>query len=179
MLRYSLRTLGAAVTAIAIGCAALLNANHWVASTAWTLVFMVLSLASIAAVLTRRGFWTGFAIAGWLYLLVGIGPLSGYHNGNLLTTAALQWGAKQLPKGEQHVLLYEQGYATQLDYATFVRQILVAPQLRAANTAQLSLADPSVSFVSIGQSLWTLLLALIGGRFGAFVMAKHRPARTE
>jgi hypothetical protein len=93
MLHYSLRTLGAAVTAIAIGCAALLNANHWIASTGWTLVFVVLSLATIAAVLTRRGFWTGFAIAGWLYVLVGIGPLSGNFNGNLLTTSALQWSA--------------------------------------------------------------------------------------
>ena len=59
MLRYSLRTLGLAIGLIAASVAALLNPNPWVSSAAWTMMFALLSLATITAVLNRAGFWTG------------------------------------------------------------------------------------------------------------------------
>jgi cbb3-type cytochrome oxidase subunit 3 len=180
MLRFSLRTLGVGIALIAVACAALLKANPWVASTAWTLVFVVLSMATIAAVLSppnRRGFWTGFAIVGWLYLIVGIGPLSGVHNGKLLTTAAIHRAAALLPQQDA------QGPAAVASALSnsfssligFTDQGIVAgtPLLYSYPPPQPSVTEPAHSFISIGQSLWTLFLALIGGWFGAFIVSRR------
>ena len=78
MVRFSLRTLAIAVAAVAIACFALVNANVWTAMSASTVVFLLLSLATVLAILPdgpRRSFWIGFAVLGWIYSLVGIGPI--------------------------------------------------------------------------------------------------------
>lgn len=182
MLRYSLRTLGAAVTGIAIGCAALLNAKPWVASTAWTLVFITLALASVATVLSapdRRGFWTGFAVVGWLYLLVGIGPFSGYHNSSLLTTTALHRVATALPEKSGQVPA-NVTLLSGLEFLAIDATIPGNPVNRRSGWVSYppmpSMTEPAQSFVQVGQAIWTVLLALLGGWCGAFIVARRTRA---
>ena len=70
---FRLATLLLFITLIAMGCAALAYPTRWWASIISTTVFCLLSLASMAAVLlrgSRRAFWTGFALFGWMYVIV-------------------------------------------------------------------------------------------------------------
>jgi hypothetical protein len=188
MLRYSLRTMAVAVALIAIFCVLLLKANPWVASTSWTLLFMVLSLAAIAATLLpahRRGFWTGFALAGWLYAIVGIGPLAAYPNGHLLTTATLHRAAVALPQpgpaeppgpaGLNSAITSDVDFIVQLANQPQVPLSSVWQKTLLLNQGGLPVTEYVQSFIHVGQSLWTLLLALLGGWFGAFIAARcHR-----
>jgi hypothetical protein len=171
-MRYTLPTLAAVVTGIAIACAALLKANAWIASTAWTLLFLLLSWATVAAILAaprRRGFWAGFAVVGWLYLVVGIGPFSAYHQGNLLTTASLHWAGQHLPQADEVLILSEQDLDISLSYADLVQQFITArPAAGGGNGGVISTSEPARFFIQVGQTLWTLLLALLGGWFGSF-----------
>jgi hypothetical protein len=181
-MRYTLRTLAAAVTGIAIACAALLKANAWFASTAWTVVFLLLSLATVAAILgspSRRGFWTGFSVVGWLYLLVGIGPFSTYYQGSLLTTASLHWAARHLRQADEVLILSEQGSDISLGYADLVQQLITArPAAGRGNGAVVSMTGPAQFFIQVGQALWALLLALLGGWFGSFITRTANPRFT-
>jgi hypothetical protein len=182
MLRYSLKSLGAVVTLIAVACAALMHARPWVASTAWTLLLVLLSLATIAAVFSapeRRGFWTGFSLAGWLYL-AAIGPLAGTHQSALLTTMALKQAAALLPQEYSSppppVAVVPGGSFTfSVGSPQFITTFPANPSSGWTSYPPLQPAtvEPSQSFVDIGQSLWALLLALLGGWFGVFVVSRR------
>ena len=199
MLRYSLRTLIAAVSVVGVACAALLNAAPWIASTAWTLAWLVLALATVAAVLgapARRGFWTGFAILGWTYLFVSMGPMDAGFRGTLWTTAILQKASAAAP---QSVVNVQQPVFTTYTITTAPNGISARPQMSAPpppppvptttyspspQLARLTLRGlnvPNENFVQafqhIGQALWTMLFAFIGGLFGASLVARNnRPA---
>ena len=103
MLRFSLLTLAAFVTAIAVACAAMINASPLISSLAWTLTVLALAFASVAAVLAsqRRGFWTGFAIVGWVFTFVTVSPLLGHlQQTSLFTTALLERAASAMPQAQ-------------------------------------------------------------------------------
>lgn len=71
MLQFSLRNLLTAVAAVAVGTAALLNANEWWASVLWAIALVLLVFAGLAALFRReaqRAFWTGYLVAGTFYL---------------------------------------------------------------------------------------------------------------
>ena len=73
MLQFSLRNLLIAVAAVAVGTAALLNANAWWVSLLWGAVLLMLALAGFVAFFRRaaqRAFWSGYVVAGSLYLLL-------------------------------------------------------------------------------------------------------------
>src|SRR6185503_8497778 len=91
MLQFSLRNLLIAVAAVAVGTAALLNANEWWASLVWGVVLSLLVFAGLAALFRReaqRAFWCGYLVAGSFYLIVwgGFLPLS---HGQLVTTKVI------------------------------------------------------------------------------------------
>lgn len=72
-LRFSLASLMAALTFIAVGLAALRYASAFVASAILTLTLGVLLCSTLAALVrhgTRRNFWIGTALFGWVYLFV-------------------------------------------------------------------------------------------------------------
>jgi hypothetical protein len=78
-LRFTLAQLMVVVLFIGFGFAALRNADEFWASVTYTLAFLMISVAALAA-LARKGrtrmVWAGFAIFGWARLLVGALPLS-------------------------------------------------------------------------------------------------------
>jgi hypothetical protein len=78
--RFSLRALAVLVAAIGMSCAALAYASSWLSGIVWSVTFLLLAFATVAAVLRsppQRSWWLGFATFGWLYVLAMSGPLSG------------------------------------------------------------------------------------------------------
>jgi hypothetical protein len=80
LFQFSIRGLLWAVTFLAVGIAALINANGLWQGAIWGLVLYGLTAAILLAVYRReqtRAFWLGFAVFGWLYLalfLTSLGP---------------------------------------------------------------------------------------------------------
>jgi hypothetical protein len=180
MLRFSLRTLIGVVAAVAIACAALIQASSWVASAAWTVATLTLALATIAAILgTRRQFWTGFAIIGWLYIVLVVGPLADRLGSQLLTTRLLNHSARSLPAAKQTPatpVIPAMGMTGTAYVAsampTFTPNFTNAP----TTTTLVPLIGPMVTplnqefvlaFTNVGHALLTLLLAIMGGLFAA------------
>src|SRR5947209_4888904 len=106
MLQFSLRNLLVAVTAIAVGTAALLNANEWWGSLLWALALLLMVFAGLVAIFRResqRAFAGGYVFAGSLYLALLIYsvpneapatywmPYSPLNQENLFTTKVVSW----------------------------------------------------------------------------------------
>jgi hypothetical protein len=231
MFRFSLRTLAGAVTAIAMACAALIYASPWIASLAWTLTVLGLALASVAAVLStssRRGFWTGFAIVGWLYAVVTVSPMLGDLQGSLFTTALVQRAAQAMPapksspgtagplhsyqtaatsyvvapalslpspvyaSGSPASMPMQRGFGPEdtsgaapatSSMPTYSPQPALAPLPPAAIYPVTSYAPSAIaasrfseSFVEIGQALWVLAFALLGGLLGQYLVTRQSRA---
>jgi hypothetical protein len=109
--RFSLATLLRAVGACGFGMACLMYASAPWASGLYSvaLALLVLALIGIASRAgTRRAFWTGFAIAGWIYLLLATGPW--FHDSiarRLSTTRLLAGLYPILIPRERQPLLYD------------------------------------------------------------------------
>src|SRR5262245_19582567 len=101
-LRFSLASLVGVVAALAFGLAALRSANQLWASAVFSLT-LVLLLAAVLGVSFGHGpgrvYWGGFAIFGWAYLALALGP--GFTNvvgPHLLTTKLLTAAERLLPQ---------------------------------------------------------------------------------
>ena len=71
LFQFSIRSLLAAVTIVALGIVALLNANIWWEAAAWIVALVLLASAILLVVYRhdeKRAYWLGFAIFGSLYL---------------------------------------------------------------------------------------------------------------
>jgi hypothetical protein len=231
MFHFSLRALAGAITAIALACAALIYASPWTASLAWTVTVLGLALATVAAVLStshRRGFWTGFAIVGWLYAFVTVSPMLGQLQGSLFTTALMQLAAKAMPAPKS-----SPGTPGSLhSYGTPTTSYVVGPAITASTPVYASGSPTSMptqlgfgledgsgaapstssrptyspapapvplppaaiypvttytpsaiaasrfaeSFIEIGQALWVLAFAMVGGLMGQCLVARQSRA---
>jgi hypothetical protein len=93
--RFSIAGLLASVVACGYGMACLRYASAPWAQALYSIALGLLVLALIGIACragSRRTFWTGFAIAGWSYLLVATGPW--FHDTlsrRLVTTRLLDW----------------------------------------------------------------------------------------
>ena len=77
-MRFSIAGLMGFVLIAAVGVGGLKNANEVWASGCFTLMVVCLVAAILNAVQGRgkdRAYWTGFAVAGWAYLLVTFGTM--------------------------------------------------------------------------------------------------------
>ena len=93
MIRFSLATLLLAVLFAAIGCAALVNANDLWRQTIVTATVAALVVATLAAVVRQgrsRVFALGFALTGWIYLVLVFVSAFGLRD-DLLTDKAVTW----------------------------------------------------------------------------------------
>jgi hypothetical protein len=76
-LRFTLAQLMAVVLLVGFGFAAQWNATEFWASATYTLAILVIATATVGALPLRgraRTTWTGLAVFGWIYLLVGLLP---------------------------------------------------------------------------------------------------------
>ena len=146
--QFSLRMLLVVVAFVAVGCAALANASPAVADTAYTMAIGVMFIALLGILYRReadRAFWVGFAIFGMGYLLLlGSGPLS-IRAGKLATTTLMEYVYSQTGLSDRAVA----------SVVAQSRNQILLPQ-RAERRAR-------STFVRIGHSIWTLILAYLGG----------------
>jgi len=137
--RFSLRTLLVGLVFFAVGCTALVNASEAWQTTISTTAFAALFFATLAG-LFRRGkaqaFWIGFAVIGWLYLVLVYGLWEENTQPRLATTRAL-------------VLVWNAVRYTVAVSGSFAGATRTVPNHE--------------YFLNIGQCLWALLLALLGG----------------
>ena len=73
LFQFSIRGLLIGVTIVAVGIAALLNANDWWEAAVFGGTIFCLAIAVLLAVYRQgqqRAFWLGFSVLGWLYLAV-------------------------------------------------------------------------------------------------------------
>lgn len=89
--RVPIAGLVVAVAAVGIGLAALRSATGYAAAAMVTAAFVLLLAATLGAVWGRaRPFWSGFALFGWAYAAVGLGPwFADDPRPHLLTTVAI------------------------------------------------------------------------------------------
>src|SRR3954464_15888216 len=102
MLQFSLRNLLIAVAAVAVGTAALLNANEWWGGLLWGLALLLLVFAGLVTLYRRdaqRAFWSGYLVTSALYLfLVMVGERTSLP---LITTKVTDWGYSLFPDSKK------------------------------------------------------------------------------
>jgi hypothetical protein len=114
--QFSVRQLLIAVAFVAIGAAALRNANSSWMCAWWGVLPLMLAVAILLAIFRRgqsQAFWVGFALFGWLYLAVVLvaywptanaaryDPLA-YHQ--LATTKLIDWAyARIIPEKQREL----------------------------------------------------------------------------
>lgn len=186
--QLSLRDLFLLVSAVAVGIAALLNANEWWVSLLWAAVLLMLVVAGFVACFRReaqRAFWGGYLVAGSLYLLLLMysvpqisqtstwmpyGPLN---VSKLFTTKVLVWGYSLLPDSKTTPSLPTQtgasnsmGSGMSMGGSAFGVRMPPNP----------SYVDGEL-FLEVGQALWMLFFSWLGGRI-ALALFRTRGAPT-
>ncbi len=167
--QFSLRTLLVVVVFIAVGCGALVAASETWLTIVYSATFAVLFIAVLGGLFRRgrtRAFWAGFAVIGWLYLVLVYGLWEENGRPRLATTQTLVFvwntviykapgsvsitGEVQTQSSPLIILQLQE-----MEKQSFYAQRGISPTT--------VLALPSPLFLDIGQYLWTLILAYLGG----------------
>jgi hypothetical protein len=178
-------------TFVAIACAALLSANEW-----WTAFLSIASIAALlvavlAAVYLRgpgRAFWFGFALFGWVYVVIlfwpdrtepGVFPHEALVD-QLPTTRVLQYAYEHHPRRPPADSPGSTGFFAvspepSSDSPGLVVQGMggARPALRGAPGVSYVLVE---DFFSVGHWLWAILLAWLGGLLARFFASRAQPA---
>jgi hypothetical protein len=159
MLRFSLLTLLGVVLVAGLGSAALANPTD-----IWTHVFVtgivgILAVVTLAVLVKRSAlpFALGFALIGWLYIAIAFGGVFDLRR-YLLT--------EQITGG-----LYGLIHVNDGTRSPFAPSVFSPPVENAATISGLVPPIPSAdpqNFITIARSLWTLILATIGGLFASW-----------
>jgi hypothetical protein len=152
-LRFTLPAMFVAVAFAAVGCAAMVNPSYLWASGIWTATMAVLAgslVGCFSGTRTARAFCAGFALYGCGHMLLFFAPWFDDHTGELLfTRQAVDYvGGKLGHKVAQHVSMPG-----------------IWHNLKHAESGQ-SASYNYLAYVVIGQSLMTLVVALVGGLLG-------------
>jgi hypothetical protein len=179
MLKYSLLHLLTVLLLAGVAAAALTRA-----SSTWECVVLTSTLvalaASVVAALFRRPFAIGFAVFGWVYLLLLYAPWFSDLRPKLLTTWSVDWlfGKVQRPVAQPRASAVAEVYQDVTARATNdwvpigstaanrnVRNWEIAlNEYRRALAGNPQPTDPPYqAFASIGQAIWLWLIAYLGG----------------
>jgi hypothetical protein len=192
--RFTIAGMLATIGGLGIGFAALTHPNEWTASALLTMTYGLLLVSLLAAVGNhdiRRAFWMGFALFGWAYGLVNlnVGP-GGSVSQDLITTRAIDRLRPVLHPNEKPyspMIMNWNGTTPLPLYSPY------SPNVWAANgspngvnswPAVASSICPSCgstivgasadAFSRIGQSVATVIVALLGGITGTIVFQRAR-----
>jgi hypothetical protein len=176
--RFSLLSLAGATALIGIACASLVNASAVVSRLCWGGTLLCLTFALLCALLAapaRRGFWVGFAVVGWLYVLFAYGPLSDLANLTSLdpplnAAAEAMPQAKRLPtvdSSENHALVVGRLLLAGEDASQGATPAAVNRKYRlSVRGSSVSNSNFIDSFVRISHAFIALLLGIVGGISG-------------
>ena len=181
-MKFSLASLLFLVLIAALGCAALVNANDTWRQSMVTLVLSVLLITTLAAAVNRsRAFALGFAVAGWIYLVLAFVPIFDLRD-DLVTDKAVRW-------------LYTAIHDEEATEHNYIRSIVsFSPDGsrkvtgRLYNTVKIWNVPTGAevdtvnfhNFADIGHGLWVLIIACLGGAVAGFLDRKNndRPMST-
>ncbi|MBI1904548.1 MAG: hypothetical protein HYS13_25925 [Planctomycetia bacterium] len=192
MLKYSLLHLLTVLLLAGVAAAALTRASSTWECLVLTATLIALS-ASVVAAVFRRPFAVGFAVFGWVYLLLLYAPWFSDLRPKLLTTWSVDWlyGKVQRPLAQRNVPPASQRELEWLAYQNrlaargylYLKKSATAPA-DTSNTASalqaLGLASanppaasepPYPAFTSIGQAIWLWMIAYLGGWCACVVQA--------
>ena len=158
MLKFSLASLLAVVFCAAVGSAALANATDLWRQITVTLVVVCLLLATLVAVFSRaqaRLFAGGFALTGWLYMMLAFVSAFGLRD-DLLTDKAIHWLGETIHK-ENQVAGASQAYAD------FDNDGMLDLFVSMGNGTFTQATKSLPNLTSIGHALWTVVVGWLGG----------------
>jgi len=177
MLQFSLRNLLVAVAVVAIGITALLGCNDWWSASLWGVALLTLVFAGLMVLFRRgaeRAFWSGYLLAGFLYVLL------------LLRSAPnLNEYTHYTPLTHDHLIttrLIVRAYFLFPDEKT--SQFVSAPGgISAPGNPPGLIPNPKYldieAFKGIGHALWTLFLSWLGGTVGYWAYRTRGKPSTE
>jgi hypothetical protein len=196
-IQFSLRHLLVAVAFVAVGCTALLNANPWWVRGSWLATVGLLFVAVVQAIFRRgerRAFWTGFAIAGWLCIVAATNAFDGLRVVRQLPEQAMGALYARLPDALRMPYIEEQtgrpvdGGASLPPSVTSYRPSPEEPTSTGLVWLALQQQQPTFApnprhvgwefFQSIGEAIWTLLVALVGGTIARWVYRSEQARST-
>jgi hypothetical protein len=168
MFRFSLLTLFGAILVISVGCAALASASDAWAKAVVSATVLALLTSTVGAIYLpgqARAFAGGFAIFGWSYLLLVQGPWLESMKPQLVTTVALNklQGVMHEDSGAmlgQAVTFTGGGSSFVLNSVTGT---VTANNVTVLSPTFVPTIPSSAQFHQIGQSLWAIILACVGG----------------
>ncbi|MBW3598433.1 MAG: hypothetical protein KY475_14325 [Planctomycetes bacterium] len=177
MFRFSLAALLGLVSFAALGCAALANATDLWRESMVTLMLGLLLTATLAAIIwrgERRALATGFAVFGWVYVLLVMIPAVNVRD-DLLTEEALTWlyefahGADEQGGSVLQTVVFTDGAAG--------GEMIVSGSGRIRSWNAMKGGAPAVSFQSfadIGHSLWAIVIACLGAVVASLLSSGQR-----
>ena len=177
-LRFNIASMLVIILVLAIGFAALRESNDLWDSGVFTLTIGVLLISILLAVHrteSRRAFWIGFALFGWVYLGLALIPSI---ESRLMTTKALAYLDSKVP-GRSAVIyatinsgvnagtginqISTVTFAVSGSQATSAGQGQMNPWELATRKLLVGFSGASENFIRIGHSLFALLAAWLGG----------------
>jgi hypothetical protein len=189
--RCTIAGLLSLVLFLALGFAALRQATDLWDSAVVSATLVVLSasvLLTVHRTESKRAFWLGFALLGWIYFGASWIPAIEAH---LLTTKGLAYLDSQVPGRDTATLLTMNmnlvpkpgtgGYQTFAFSGTGSSPALGAPvavQVLNANTGAVLIGSSGTTenFLRIGHSILALVFAYVGGHFSRWLFARGRTA---
>jgi hypothetical protein len=192
--RFHIGTIVILILLLAIGFAALRESDEIWDSSMFSLTLGVLLISILLAVHrteTRRAFWLGFALVGWIYVGLSLVPSI---ESRLITTKAITFVDSKVPRSvARSEALYDllvvnnsqpitpsdnKGNGDHIDIPLvagsepWFPNIVAGPSLTASN-------GTTENFVRIGHSLLTLVAALLGGQLSRYLHARNRQGTSE
>jgi hypothetical protein len=192
--RFNIASLLVIVLLLAVGFAALRDSNEIWDSGLFSLTLGVLLISILLAVTraeSRRAFWIGFALFGWVYLGLSLVPSI---ESRLATTKALAYLDSKVPGRTQSfftIRLTGTGPGTP---GNQVQAVAFSPQGNQLATSSLGTvrlwdattgrllggwAGTTENFVRIGHSLSALIVAFLGGQISRHLCARHGETTRE
>jgi hypothetical protein len=172
--RFHLGTLVIVILVFGLGFAALRESSELWESGVFTLTLTALMMSILLAIHgteSRRAFWIGFALFGWIYLGLSLVPSI---ESRLITTKALAYLDSKLPG--RPILLLSSGSGTGNNRVSNVTLSVSGIQAATAGQRQVRLWDAATgkllsgwsgttyNFIRIGHSLFALLIGRFGGQ---------------
>jgi hypothetical protein len=177
--RFNIASLLVVVLLVAVGFAALRESNEVWDSGVFTLTLSVLLVSILFAIHraeSRRAFWIGFALFGWIYLGFSLVPSV---ESRLITTKALTYLDAKVP-GRTQGFFKIQFSATGAPGNQLTTSNLGTVKVWDATTGKLlgGWAGTTENFVRIGHSLLSLIVGLSGGHLSRQLNARTQESAT-
>ncbi|MEX0641500.1 MAG: hypothetical protein WD468_02300 [Pirellulales bacterium] len=168
-MRFSMKSMLAAFTFVAISCGGMLYANSFLATCFATAAFLIVMFGILAAILRAgrvRAFWTGFAVFGAGYFLLAM------------------FGERLIDPGSQSAIIVVEPNnivtaAPLLVTTGFLIWVEEFIALLVSSGNEPRPYDHLVFFLTNGHAIFTVLFALLGGALGSWIAGRQAVGKNQ